>query len=485
MKISTCLALSGAAIALLCITPTANAASVAKPSPPNVLIYSAQTVATNGNNVVIPLSVFNFVLDAQAGGTTDTVTILAPPGTSFTTTGTIFFSCSPKVTGGNATSSFAQAGIVGGNIVTTVPFGAGACQGGDEVSLISSPAVGVTLQTATDLAVPGREVTIFAQYASPTSPFFADSAPFPLVTLRAGNSVAFDAHASVPPLAIDLTGANASVAGTQFSNGVGGINPTGFLGTFTLAENQQINAATGGPLATPLVLNGGSVNINGNFLSISQAYLVLNGNRASCVGPAPAGAPTGTVTNNNQISFTIGAAAGNINVPATFPSSRSWAVCIVSGVTAGGAPVQIPVTNTTIAAQVLVTGVANAFTLTADNQPFGSIIANGSVAYFQNVFGQANGYPTFFRVANPSSNPAAVTAILTRDGIAQQFTGQLTAVPADNAMFFSADTVAGAVGTTLVAGSQHATVRLLSPTANVLFSAVSQNAFTGTISALP
>jgi hypothetical protein len=483
MKISTGLALSGAAIALLCITPTANAASVANPSPPNVLTYSAQTVTTNTNNVVIPLSVLNFVLDAQSGAAADTVTILAPPGTSFTSTATLFFSCSPHVTGGNATSGFAPAGVVGGNIVTTAAFST-PCWGGDEVSLIANPATGVTLQTVTDLAVPGRQVTIFAQYTSANA-FFADSAPFPLVTLAAGNTVAFDAHASVPPLAIDLTGANASTAGTQFSNGVGGINPTGFLGTFTLAELRQINAATGGPLATPLVLNGGSVAINGNFLSISQAYLVLNGNRASCVGPAPAGAPTGTVANNNQISFTIGAAAGSINVPAAFPSSNSWAVCIVSGVTAGGAPVQIPVTNTTITAQVLVTGVANAFTLTADNQPFGSIIANGSVAFFQNVFGQANLYPTFFRVANPSANPAPVFVVLTRDGIAQQFTGQLTAVPANNAMFFSADTVAGAVGTTLVAGSQHATVRLLSSTGNVLFSAVSQNAATLDISALP
>src|SRR5438270_14088159 len=99
MKIRTGLALSGAAIALLCITPSANAASVAKPSPPNVLTYSAQTVTTNGNNAVIPLSVLNFVLDAQGVLPTDTVTILAPPGTSFAATGTtLFFSCSPKVT---------------------------------------------------------------------------------------------------------------------------------------------------------------------------------------------------------------------------------------------------------------------------------------------------------------------------------------------------------------------------------------------------
>jgi hypothetical protein len=482
MKLSTGLALSGAAIALLCITPTANAASVANPSPPNVLTYSAQTVATNGNNAVIPLSVLNFVLDAQSGAAADTVTILAPPGTSFTTTGVLFFSCSPHVTTGNATSGFAPAAVVGGNIVTTAAFST-PCWGGDEVSLISNPAQGVTLQTVTDLAVPGREVTIYAQYTS-ANVFFADSAPFPLVTLAAGNTVAFNEHAAVPPLAIDLTGTS-SVAGTQFSNGAGGINPTGFLGTFTLSEVRQLSAVTGGPLAAPLVLNGGSVTINGNFLSISQAYLVLNGNRASCVGPAPAGAPTGTVTNNNQISFTIGAAAGNINVPAAFPSSNSWAVCIVSGVTAGGAPVQIPVTNTAITAQVLVTGVANAFTLTADNQPFGSIIANGSVAYFQNVFGAANNYPTFFRVANPTGLAAPVFAILTRDGIAMQFTGALTPVPANNASMYSADVVAGAVGTTIIAGSLHNTVRLLSPTANVLFSAISQNQFTTDISSLP
>ena len=193
MKISAGLALSGAAVALLCITPAANAASVAKPSPPNVLTYSAPTVTTNGNNVVVPLLALNFVLDAQSGAVSDTVTILAPPGTSFASTATLFFSCSPHVTGGTAVSAFAPAAVVGGNIVSTAAFGAPGCWGGDEVSLISSPATGVTLQTATDLAVPGRQVTIFAQYTSAANPFFSDSAPFPLVTLAAGNTVAFDA----------------------------------------------------------------------------------------------------------------------------------------------------------------------------------------------------------------------------------------------------------------------------------------------------
>jgi hypothetical protein len=157
-------------------------------------------------------------------------------------------------------------------------------------------------------------------------------------------------------------------------------------------------------------------------------------------------------------------------------------VCIVSGATVGGAAVQIPVTPVTLTASINVTPTS---LLVANNQGFGGIAVNGSVAVFQNVFGAANFYPTFFRVANPTSVNAPVFAILTRDGIAMQFMGALTAVPGNNAMFFSADTVAGAVGTTLVAGSAHAAVRLLSPTPSVLFSAISQNATTLDLSALP
>jgi hypothetical protein len=157
-------------------------------------------------------------------------------------------------------------------------------------------------------------------------------------------------------------------------------------------------------------------------------------------------------------------------------------VCIISGATIGGAPVQIPVTPVTITASINVTPTSF---VVADNEGFGRIAANGSAAYFQNVFGAANFYPTFFRVANPTSVNAAVFAILTRDGVAGQFFGTLPSIPGNNAAFISADMVAAAVGTSLVAGSQHATVRLLSPTASVLFSAVSQNATTLDISALP
>jgi hypothetical protein len=157
-------------------------------------------------------------------------------------------------------------------------------------------------------------------------------------------------------------------------------------------------------------------------------------------------------------------------------------VCIISGATVGGVAVQIPVTPVTISASIVS---APTTFVVADNDRFSQIAANGSAGYFQNVFGAANFYPTFFRIANPTSVSANVFAILTRDGIAGQFSGTLPAIPGNNAAFISADMVAAAVGTTLVAGSQHATVRLLSPTASVLFSAVSQNSTTLDISALP
>ena len=157
-------------------------------------------------------------------------------------------------------------------------------------------------------------------------------------------------------------------------------------------------------------------------------------------------------------------------------------MCIISGAIVGGAPVQIPVTPVTLSASIVST--PSTFVV-ADNAEFGRIAGNGSVGYFQNVFGIANGYPTFFRTANPTSVSAPLFAILTRDGISGQFFGPLVAVPGNNALFISADMVAAAVGTSLVAGSQHATVRLLSPTASVLFSAVSQNAVTLDLSALP
>ena len=129
------------------------------------------------------------------------------------------------------------------------------------------------------------------------------------------------------------------------------------------------------------------------------------------------------------------------------------------------------------------------------NTAFGSIAVNGSAAYFQNVFGALNLYPTTFRVANPTGVAAPVFAILTRDGVAGQLlctnpaalAPGVTPVPANNAAFISADTIA--ICTTnapLQAGQQHSTVRLLSPQASVLFSSLSQlNGNGGVLSTLP
>ena len=141
----------------------------------------------------------------------------------------------------------------------------------------------------------------------------------------------------------------------------------------------------------------------------------------------------------------------------------------------------------TITATIAATGIATpaAYNLNPANQDFGAIVYNGSVTLFQNVFGAANLYPTFFRAANPTGAAAPIFGVLARDGGATFVTSGLAAVPANNAQFYSADLVATAAGTSLVAGSAHATVKLLSPTAGVLFSAVSQNAVTLDLSALP
>jgi hypothetical protein len=86
---------------------------------PHELVYSAQTVTTNGNKVVIPTSVLNFVLGNQGAANTDTVTIFAPPGATFAgSTGfpNAFFECTPAVAGGNSNDNFVTATVQGANI---------------------------------------------------------------------------------------------------------------------------------------------------------------------------------------------------------------------------------------------------------------------------------------------------------------------------------------------------------------------------------
>jgi hypothetical protein len=153
---------------------------------------------------------------------------------------------------------------------------------------------------------------------------------------------------------------------------------------------------------------------------------------------------------------------------------------------------QIQTTSTIINA--VANNPASSPNLTGANVPFGSIAPNGAVAFFQNVFGTANLYPTFFRAFNPGTSAANVLAVLTFDGGPGPFlctnpsalSPGVTPVPAGNASFILADAIAGCVGQSLAAGSKHATVKLFSPAPGVLFSAISQNtSTTGDLSALP
>lgn len=485
MKLRTGLTLSAAVVACLGVSPAAFAQGVAKTFPANAITFSAQTVAAApANQVIIPSGAITYQESGILAGGAGFIDFFAPPGAAFAAPPVLKFnpSCTnfPTAVGvlmpngatanGRVRYTFPTAGT--NCNFPTQPFGTAS---GTGTTVELGPA---TLTNVPDLAIPGSQLVITAQgFEGTADPSLSDTTPVPVLTLLSANTFEFSDLPLSPALTINLAGTGGSTPGTQFDNGAGGISPAGFLGTIRVHARQDIDAKTGQPLAAPPT-GTLSATVSGNFFSITAAYLTVNpaAPQASCVSPAP-GTGAGVINaTNTGITFTP-------PLPTAFPNpNTTWAVCIISGATVGGAAVQIPVTPVTISASINVT--PTSFTV-ADNDGFGRIAGNGSAAYFQNVFGQANGYPTFFRVANPTSINAPVFAILTRDGIAAQFMGALTAVPGNNAMFFSADTVAGAVGTTLVAGSLHATVRLLSPTASVLFSAVSQNATTLDISALP
>ncbi len=485
MKLRTGLALSAAAVACLSVSPAAFAQGVAKTFPANAVTFSAQTVAVApANQVIVPSGAITYQIAGILAAAAGFIDFFAPSGAAFAAPPVLMFnpSCTnfPTPVGvlmpnGATANGRVRYTIPAGFNCNFPPQGFGTTASGTGTTVALGP---VTLTNVPDLARPGSELVITAQgFEGAAVPSLSDTTPIPVLTLISANTFEFSDLPLSPALTINLAGTGGSTPGTQFDNGAGGVSPAGFLGTITVHARQDIDAKTGQPLAAPPT-GTLSATIGGNFFSLTQAYLTVNpaNAQASCVSPAP-GTGAGVINaTNTAITFTP-------PLPNTFPNpNTTWAVCIISGATVGGAPVQIPVTPVTLTALINVT--PTNFTV-ADNQGFGRIAANGSAAYFQNVFGQANGYPTFFRVANPTSVAAPVFAILTRDGIAAQFMGTLTAVPGNNAMFFSADTVAGAAATTLVAGPLHATVRLLSPTASVLFSAVSQNATTLDLSALP
>ena len=477
MKNRTNLTLSAVGVAWLCLAPAAFAGE-ARPAPANTLIYSAQTVAASATNqITIPAGAIVYQMSGSAAAA-DTITFFPPTGAQF---------IAPVPTALQPVTNSAQCtwtGALNANGSLTYTFNGGAATpcnrntGSVELTLNQAVMTGLSA-----LATPGAAhlATITAQGTfAAANAGDSDNSQIPVLALVSENSFDFSDVPLSPALTINLAGAGGSTPGTQFDNGAGGVSPAGFLGTIRVSSRPVLNAATGQPLVAATAPTGTvSATISGNFFSITSAYLTVNpaNPQASCVSPAPAGSSPGVInTTNTSITFTPPLPS------ATPPATTNWAVCIISGATVGGVAVQIPVTPVTISASIVS---APTTFVVADNDRFSQIAANGSAGYFQNVFGAANFYPTFFRIANPTSVSANVFAILTRDGIAGQFSGTLPAIPGNNAAFISADMVAAAVGTTLVAGSQHATVRLLSPTASVLFSAVSQNSTTLDISALP
>jgi hypothetical protein len=240
----------------------------------------------------------------------------------------------------------------------------------------------------------------------------------------------------------------------------------------------------------PLPLQGiGIATVAGTFApgTITAAYLVANPPTpasGACVGSNPPGSIAATSLAATQMVFPFAVTVTNLT--AATPSI-TWAVCVFVG-TGTTATQQIQATGLTINAAIAATGITTppTFNLTAANTPFGSIVNNGTVAFFLNVFSTNNGYPTFFRLANPGAVTTSVFFVLNK-GAGQSFNGIATAaLLATSAQFLSADQLAAAASTTLGSGqaSGSATVKLMSPSPIVQFSAVSESLVTGDLTLL-
>jgi hypothetical protein len=374
-----------------------------------------------------------------------------------------------------------------------------------------------------------------------------DPAPIAAGTLT--SSELFSLSASGQTLGVDLTGAGlpAIPPGAGFNltpltgqpvaaNGLPSqaVSTAGFLGTlqvnvstFTTDARNALSLDTSNPLFTNGSLTGAViVSLFGDFSTITNAYLLPNnstpaGNQSSCAATPPGNAIAGTITaTKNSIRF---AGLGNPGNPASV--NPVFSVCLVTNGTqviqrsVGG-----PGTNfgNGIIATVSITGIGTPIPLTQPNQSFGSINYAGSVFFAQNVFGLANNYPVFFRAVNQGNTAAQVWAVLTKDvsnvvpesgagsctfpagGSTAPATGtcnisfvaNLTAVTDPTGLsqgllqpntgaYYLADSIAALAGTTLPAGNNKATIFLLSPSAGIQFSALSQSLTSGDIISLP
>jgi hypothetical protein len=310
-----------------------------------------------------------------------------------------------------------------------------------------------------------------------------------------------------------------------------------FVSTFNFDARNGLQLNNNDPLFTNGSLTGAvTVTLLGDFATINTAYLLPNNNGSpsgansgDCVGGTgvtlPANRINGTITGNRTISFTgLGnpgnpTLTGGVNTP-------TFSVCLVTN----GTQVIQASPNINITASVAIAQITNPIPLTTPNQFFSSIGYNGSEFFAANVFGAADGAETFFRVVNESNAPVQVWAVLTKDVINQMpetgqgsctfpatggttpitatcntsFVANLTAaaptatglittnltnsaglVQSNTGTFYTADDIAKLAGTTLPASSLIATVHLLSPSAGVRFSALTQSTVFGVLVQTP
>ena len=285
-------------------------------------------------------------------------------------------------------------------------------------------------------------------------------------------------------------------------------NPGALNNGQTMLNTQQSTASLEGVIPANV-----DVLIRGNFPTIANAFAVRNGNNASCNAALTAGGdvlPVSVPVTNSAIAFALPApdtAAGTIGVV-------EYAICLITNGTQViqptmaantmvGQPNQMSNLNgTTWQATASIGGAGNTqFPLLPGNSPFSTIQYNGAAFYYQNVFGNANLYPSFFRIINPSATTATVHAVLVKDNLvgATQNTAAAggtsvfgnvalgTGAPAapvavlapNDATYVTADQIATALGTTLTAGTGKATIWLISPSSSFRSSMIGQSLATG------
>jgi hypothetical protein len=283
---------------------------------------------------------------------------------------------------------------------------------------------------------------------------------------------------------------------------------------------------TANPNCATAITGTATVTLMGDFATLTSAYLDPNNasgglpvaSQANCTSttPPPANSGVGTGTfgpGNRSITFTVPLPTATIF---TQPNPV-FAICLVTN----GTQV-IQATNVTWGVSAALT--AGAATLTTSltpspNQSLGAIAYEGTTALVQNVFGFAQtGTRTYFRVVNQGNTPAQVWAVLTKDVTNQapetgagsctfpvaggtapvtatcntSFVANLTStfvtsntaaggsqglLQPNTATYYTGDDIAALAGTTATSatnGFLESTVRLMSPNAGIVFSALSQ-----------